>query len=90
MSGHEFAGICERGEEGEFAAQNGGGTDDGEAAGVFAGVARFGATEEFHIFLHERQVFSVADGAYDDVREGAGEIQIGHGTTAFSRRLVLL
>ena len=87
MRGHEFAGIRERGEEGEFAAEDGGGADDGEAAGVFAGVARFGAAEQLHVVLHERQVLPVADGADDDVRERAGEIEVGYGVTAARRHI---
>lgn len=79
MRGHEFAGVGEGGEEGEFAAEDGGGTDDGEAAGVLPRIARFGAAEEFHVVLHKRQVLPVADGADDDVGQRAGEIQIGTG-----------
>lgn len=65
MGGHELSGIGEGGHEGEFAAEDGGGADQREAAGVGARFAGFPATKFRENFFDEWKAFPVADGADD-------------------------
>ena len=78
MGAHQFARVGLRGKQREFAAEDGGGADGGEAARVFSGGTCFAAAERLQMCFDggERRAFAVADGADDEVRQGAGEVEV--------------
>ena len=78
MGAHQFAGVGLRSKQRQFAAEDGGSANGGEAACVLAGRAVFAATEGMQVRFDSviAAAFAVADAADDEVRQGAAEIEV--------------
>src|SRR5687768_5999835 len=73
---HQFAGVGLGGEEGQFAAQDGGGGEYGEPSRVLAGGPVLAAAEPGEVGVDETESLAVADRAEDQVGKGAGEVEV--------------
>ena len=76
MRRHQLARIRLSRQERKFSAADGGRRNGGQSLSAAPVVRPTRATEAFKIVAHKGHVFPRADSAHDDVREGAGEIEV--------------